>query len=550
MRIDGLVMRLHHHRQSSLAFALERRAEEPSHQIENLLAGAQALSARFAVLNDVAIAFQSQLELNAVLQTIAEQARWLLDFDHCTVALGHSDCYQLLHVSADSAPKVIGTFPLDYGVIGDTFQQGSEQILQTLPFDRTIPAAMQSGLIVPLRHQYNLLGVICFFSQKQNLYSYADVRVVSALSLHISLALHNTQLFSSLKQSESFLAELFDTIHDACLVIDEQSSVLMLNQALRDLIGLPEQDFAGKSILHLLRHSYRLYTLVSSQTLRNLFQTWHSINQDRTGLVYLKDGRCIEWSYTHLRNPDGASLLSFRDVSDRMERENLRVDLVHSLVHDLRTPLTSLSLGLRILQFDFQDRLVEKDNETLLQLEFSINQLTEHVRTILDVNQIEVGKLQPEYALSDMSVVLYEAISSFLLIFRHAGQTFESAIPSDLPLLAIDQVLVRRVIMNLLSNACKFTPEGGCITLGAKFEPLHNCLEIWVQDTGLGVKEEFQNKIFDKYVQASEIQRRNGSGLGLFFCRLVVEAHGGSIGVQSSPQMGSRFWFRLPVRVG
>jgi PAS domain S-box-containing protein len=541
-------MRLHHHRQSSLALALERRAEEPTHHIENLLAGAQALSARFAVLNDVAIAFQSQLELNAVLQTIADQARWLLDFDYCTVALRRNECYQLLRISSDSAPKVIGAFPLEYGVIGDTFAHGSEQILQTVPFDQTIPSGMQSGLIVPLRHQYTILGVICFFSQKQNLYSYADVRVVSALSLHISLALHNTQLFSTLKQSESFLAQLFDTIHDACLVIDENSSVLMLNEAMRDLIGLPSKEFAGKSLLHLLRHSYRLYDLVSTQSLRNLFHTWHSIKQDRTGLVYLKDGRCIEWSYTHLRTPQGATMVSFRDVSDRMERENLRVDLVHALVHDLRTPLTSLSLGLRVLQFDFQDRLVEKDNETLLQLEYSINQLTEHVRTILDVNQIEVGKLQPEYALSDMSVVLYEAIGPLLPIFRHSGQVFESAIPGDLPLMAIDQVLVRRVIINLLSNACKFTPEGGCITLGAKYDHLQNWLEIWVQDTGLGVTEEFQSKIFDKYVQASQIQRRNGSGLGLFFCRLVVEAHGGSIGVQSSSQTGSRFWFRLPVR--
>lgn len=542
---NGLVMRLHHHRQAALAFAPERIAEVPSQPLEALLAGAQALSARFAVLNDVALAFQSRLELNAVLQTIADQARWLLDFDSCTIALRIDDRYQLLGLLPDIPPQHIGDFPLDYGVIGETFLSGSEQILQPLPSDQTIPPAMQSGLLVPLRHHCTLHGVISFFSHKQDAYSYADVRVVSALGLHISLALHNTQLFTTLKQSQGFLSDLFNSIDDAMLVIDAQGSVLMLNQALRDLVGLPDQEFSGRSAIQLVRHSSRLFQLLSLPTFRNLVQTWRSLSHNHTGLIYLNDGRYLEWSYTLLQD---ACLISLRDISERMQREHLRVDLVHSLVHDLRTPLTSLSLGFRLLQLDFQDRLSKKDNETLLQLQYSVNQLNDHVQTILDVNQIEVGKLQPDYALSDMSVVLYEAMGPFLPIFKHADQQFISRIPDDLPPCVFDHVLVRRVIMNFLSNASKFTPENGTITLGAHFDPKHRWLEVWVQDTGVGVKEEFQSKIFDKYVQASQIQRRNGTGLGLFFCRLVLEAHGGSIGVESAPQAGSRFWFRLPIQ--
>lgn len=538
-------MRLHLHRQSALAFAPERIAEEPSQSLETLLAGAQTLSARFAMLNDVALAFQSQLELNAVLQTIADQAHWLLDFDYCTIALRIDDSYQLLRLSPTIPPHHIGTFPLHYGVIGETFLCGSEQILQPLPSDQTIPPTMQSGLLVPLRHERSLLGVICFFSHKQAIYTYTDIRVISALALHISLALHNSQLLKSLKRSQNFLSQLFNGIQDALLVIDSHGSVLMLNQALHDLLGLPKAEFNGQSWRRLMRQSRCLYQLVSLDTIRKLIQTWRDLSHNHSGQLYLNDGRYLEWSYTLLQ---GAYLISFRDISDRMEREHLRTDLVHSLVHDLRTPLTSLSLGFRLLQLDFQDRFSKKDNETLLQLEYSVNQLNDQVQTILDVNRIEVGKLQLEYTLSDMSVVLFEAMSPFLPIFKHSGQTFISRIPDNLPLCVCDQALVRRVVMNLLSNACKFTPEHGTITLGAHFDAGHNWLEVWVEDTGVGVKEEFQSKIFDKYVQASQIQRRNGTGLGLFFCRLVLEAHGGTIGVNSLPQVGSRFWFRLPIQ--
>jgi signal transduction histidine kinase len=139
---------------------------------------------------------------------------------------------------------------------------------------------------------------------------------------------------------------------------------------------------------------------------------------------------------------------------------------------------------------------------------------------------------------------------------RIALRTEIAAAPGNAPTapgvtVLADRDIVRRVLVNLLGNALKFTPEGGSITVGA--EPQQGPGEtvcVWVRDTGPGIAPEHQGRIFDKFYQVRPGATAGGvasTGLGLSFCRMAVEAHGGRIGVDSEPGQGSRFWFTLPA---
>ena len=172
-------------------------------------------------------------------------------------------------------------------------------------------------------------------------------------------------------------------------------------------------------------------------------------------------------------------------------------------------------------------------------------QMAEMISSLLDVNRLEAGEMPVDRQAVDLCEVAGEAARSLggLTIGRTVAQ-----VPPDGPIAVnCDPALILRVIGNLLGNALKFTPESGSNTVTVSRPGLAARVE--VADTGPGIAADFIGRIFDKFSQAEEGRSRKGysTGLGLAFCKLAVEAHGGVIGVSSEVGKGSRFWFELPV---
>ncbi len=183
------------------------------------------------------------------------------------------------------------------------------------------------------------------------------------------------------------------------------------------------------------------------------------------------------------------------------------------------------------------------------------------IQNLLDVAKMEEGKLNPSLAEVDLKDLLEECGENFRMQIEREGKRFVKMFPPELPRTAVDEQLVRRVVANLLSNAIRHTSRQGTITLGA--QKVGQALHIKVQDDGEGISPEYQEKIFDKFVQAERspeatgrggdrkrVRLRSGTGLGLTFCKMAVELHGGAIRVESQVGKGSSFIFTLPIKIG
>ena len=274
--------------------------------------------------------------------------------------------------------------------------------------------------------------------------------------------------------------------------------------------------------------------------------------------------RCIErgaedylpkpFNQTLLRARIGACLEKKRlwDALDEkyrqlQELEKLRDSLTGMIVHDLRTPLTSLLTGLQT--FDALGDLSADQRELL---EIAIrggNTLLGMINDLLDISKMESGSLTLERAPVSPAALIDQALAQIDSLARAKSLSLARDLAPDLPDLVADEEKLRRTLVNLLGNAVKFTPRGGTITVSAGIEPGGRAVRFAVGDTGEGIPAEAFERIFEKFgqVETRKGGRKMSTGLGLTFCKMVAEAHGGRIWVESTLGQGSAFSFLIPL---
>jgi signal transduction histidine kinase len=236
-----------------------------------------------------------------------------------------------------------------------------------------------------------------------------------------------------------------------------------------------------------------------------------------------------------------------RNLKQLRELEVLRDSLIQMIVHDMRTPLTSLLAGLQTL-----GRLGGLDETQCELLGISIHggqTLLRMINDLLDINKMEAGSLQLEYSPLHLEVVVEEALQQVAPLAAEKQITVSTDLASDLPALAADGEKLQRTVVNLLANAIKFTPAGGTVILSACRSDSEPAVLFRVTDTGEGIPREAYERIFEKFgqVESRHAGRTMSTGLGLTFCKMVVEAHGGRIWVESELGQGSRFSFIIPL---
>jgi PAS domain S-box-containing protein len=523
---------------------------EPSelvHQVRSLLAEAQALSVRLAALNEVAVSMQHQLDPEQVLQTLARQARWVIDFQICSVAWSIPGGYQF-QVLRGPHPGLGETRLLSEGAVGKALREDHAVLVhQALQAD-DLPAGMVSALLVPLKSAGQPLGTLNFYSSKADRYTLDDMRIAAALTTQAAAILHNVRLFTEVTLARDELHTVLNSITDAVLVIDRYGAIRMLNGAAARLFRLDPTTAVGQRALRLAaRTSVQGYPLISGAAVSQVMRIWKSAEHCGGGTFQLGDGRHLEWAIAPLIATGvlNGAVLTFRDISDRVALEQLRDDMIQMLVHDLRTPLTGVIMGIDMLSTAIDRNDPEVRDEMLRMSRLSAHQLLGQINLLLDLRKLEAGQMSLDIDLVSMPSLLERAVASVQPIAHYNEQTIDLCYTGDLPILSLDQGLIRRTFENLLGNAIKFSPEQSTIRMRAF--PIPGGVEINVVDQGPGIPEAMRSTIFEKYAQIDGAGRKKGTGLGLAFCKLIVEIHGGSIGVNQAPDGGSCFWVRLPV---
>jgi two-component system sensor histidine kinase/response regulator len=232
-----------------------------------------------------------------------------------------------------------------------------------------------------------------------------------------------------------------------------------------------------------------------------------------------------------------------------LELEKVRDGLSHMIVHDLRNPLTAISTYLQLSSLDAEN-LSESQQKRVDRCLFFCQELERMIQTLLDISKMEEGKMQLNREAIDLSEMVGEVLERFTPTGEERKIALSFSGNGDIPKIALDRSILKRVITNLVDNAIRYTPKGGAIAVSLDSAPWEEVVCLSVKDSGSGLPAEYHQKIFDKFEQVrlkKDGDRAGSSGLGLTFCKMAVEAHGGKIWVESEGLgKGCTFFIQLP----
>ncbi len=234
-----------------------------------------------------------------------------------------------------------------------------------------------------------------------------------------------------------------------------------------------------------------------------------------------------------------------RNYDSLKELEHQRDNLTGMIVHDMRSPLQIISGFIQLLETFPESQICEQAREHIAVMGKSSKNLIEMVSSLLDVSRLENNKMPLALEPMDMNSIVTKVLANYegLENIPSLKTNFSKSATE----ITADPAIMERIINNLIGNACKFTPITGSITISV--DSADSSVKVGITDTGCGIPPEHQKKIFEKFgqVELREQKHKYSTGLGLTFCKLAVEAHGGAIGVDSLPGQGSTFWFSLPM---
>jgi NtrC-family two-component system sensor histidine kinase KinB len=443
-----------------------------------------------------------------------------------------------------------------------------------------LTSKMRSQLSVPIAIEDNTIGAIALESTRPNAFSEEDVAFVSQLASQAAIAIQNAELYRHASEVGDRLHAVLDASLDGFLMIDAKSRIVMTNTRMSDFWDFAREDFGTRSPEEFLADpltalgeglGYRTGELseLMERAQRNpdmppqedLYVTKTSGTRQRFVV------RMASPVHDEQRNFLGL-LLIFRDVTEQKKLEEARETLTGMIVHDLRGPLTAILGSIRLVEEMVPD-MQSVVRQALAASDRSIKRLLNLVSTLLDLYRLEDEDLTLDLAPEALQPVLESASLQLSPLALELGVEMEIEAPPDLPVAYMDRDLIERVVQNLLDNALKFTQPHMAVKMragviptspdpkapGSRRKPLsawpiHHDRMLLVQmiDTGPGVPEDYKERIFDRFSQVQgQKGRRRGTGLGLAFCRLAVEAHGGAIWIEDNPQGGSVFQFTLPI---
>ncbi|MCK5314305.1 MAG: GAF domain-containing protein [Anaerolineales bacterium] len=542
----------------NLAFAsyrLERRLRE----LESLQEVGQVLS--------------TSLDLETILMAVYTQVADLMTADLFYVALLDENDSGVLHpLTIKDGEQVAWSSQYDeQGVV--------EYIMKThLPnLSRESTAVLRDGLKlsksqrtatswlgVPMIAGDELLGVIIVQSfSSYDLYDLKHQEILVTIAAQAAVAIQNARLYErtdeALKSRVQELDSILRTVGEGVLLADLNFKVLTVNRALTLITDVHRSDIVGESLLNST-------SMEADRLMNSIGYASDELLEDCDGIIaadyeikrhiYSVETpieKRFERTLTPVRDLDGnitAWLLVLRDVTEEFEVTRLRDDMMHTLVHDLRSPLAVVKGSLEVIRFADEDGKQENIDELMRLALIGTERMLRLINNLLDVSRLEDGQMVVAPSWISIEPILKNAVNHVLPEAKRVDIVIETSTEEEIPPIYVDQAHLERILNNLLDNAIKFTPDGGHVKISAMLDPDFTPASIvfGVSDTGPGIPEEIHKQLFQKYKQVKMIQgRRTGSGVGLYYCKLAVEAHGGQIWVESQVGSGSTFYFRLPL---
>jgi PAS domain S-box-containing protein len=369
------------------------------------------------------------------------------------------------------------------------------------------------------------------------------------------IAIESARLFYEVTEARDRLQAILDSTEDGIALLSEEGRVLLANPSIAQWTEYTQEGIAGKTLLDMILHVSRGNRKMRRTLIGEYRRTLSALRADPQSAlqgdleISLEVAHSFEWILLPVVDREGdriGRILLLRDVTAARSAERMREDLVSMIVHDLRGPLTAFLGALDTLLrpeigvlSDLQKTLVEVGQD-------GGRQMLDMVNTLLDIRRLEVGRMPLQYSSFQIEDTARRAISRLAMLIQEHQLNLRLTIESDLPEVRADEEKIVRVFENLIHNAIKFSYPGGLIEVKVGRHGDEGALLCAVVDHGVGIPKSEHARVFEKFSQVYHTGVPRGSGLGLAFCRLAVEAHGGRIWVESEEGKGTRFFFLLP----
>jgi PAS domain S-box-containing protein len=323
------------------------------------------------------------------------------------------------------------------------------------------------------------------------------------------------------------------SIADGVVVGDRLGRIRMINPAAEQILGIKSEAFIGRQMSELPGVP--------------LDSTLDQIEEMQQLQV---DGRTLRAHYAPVvtaNNERFGGVVVYHDISREVLADRLKSEFIATASHELRTPLTSIRGYIDLLLLGTLGPLSQAQNDFLKVVKTNVVRLVELIDDLLDVSRAEAGEMRLKRESTDITEVLYEAGEALYTQFTSRSISLAIDVPENLPPVIADRQRLRQIIVNLVNNACKYTPEGGRVDVIVRNE--FDKIRIDVRDNGVGITEGAQEHIFTPFFRADNPLREQagGTGLGLSITKTLVDLHGGEIWFKSNEGEGSTFSFTLPL---
>ncbi len=346
------------------------------------------------------------------------------------------------------------------------------------------------------------------------------------------------------------LEQILESAGEGIFGLDMRHRVVFANRAASHLTNFPRNEMIGQDAHDLFHHSTpsgEPYPLEKCPILTTMRE---GRIQEVDGEVFWRDdGTSFPVSYVAsplIRDSKvQGAVVVFQDITERMEIEKIKDELISVVGHELKTPLTSIHGSLRLLEATQQSKLSPEGGKLLSIAVRNTARLSRLVNDLLDIERLRAGRLELQVEQASAKEMVREALQSMQgLAATHDVRLEQDG--TDAPI-AVDKDRLQQVLANLLSNAIKFSSKGGTVQAGSEIQGER--ARLWVRDEGPGIPQGKQKGLFERFsqVDASDARDKGGTGLGLAISRSLVEAHQGEVGIESAEGKGSTFFILLPL---
>ncbi|MDX9993074.1 MAG: ATP-binding protein [Anaerolineales bacterium] len=530
LRIDDIVNIVKHNQKRA-----ERMGDWVRREVRRTTASLEKRMDEMETLVKLGRTINSSLDLDNVLTSVVTAAVELTGAEEGQLLLLDEKTNELyMRAGRNFEEEFARTFrlPIRDSIAGQVVHSGKPvSFCQDSPSKIKTAYLVYALIYVPLCVGERVVGVLGVDNrQNKRPFSQHHELLMSVLADYAVIAIENAQAFQSTDQERQKLDATINNIQDGVILLDADKKILLINPAARKVFGLGLSDLTGQAVLKVIPDGdfAGIMDSISENPLNH-----HEMAFD--------DGRVFNAQYVPL--PEIGSVITFEEITHLKMLDRLKSDFIHTISHDLRSPLTAIMGYVELL--DRVGPLNDQQKQFVRHVQNSAQNITSLINDLLDLGRIEAGfdTRKDEVAFDSILGYTLENLNQQII---EKEQTLKLSIEEKLPALRGNPIRLRQLVDNLLVNAVKYTPNGGTLTVNLFQDTDQVILE--VIDTGVGIPVADQPHVFEKFYRAGNTPKNTpGTGLGLAIVKSIVENHDGRIWLESTVGKGSKFVVVLPI---